>query len=340
MSEATRRVTLQINLTPSDLPHAAHILPHQLRQWAGQVDEILFVVDTVGGRGPRYERWNERIPGLRRLLEESCERYPHARCLDVDYSPAAAQALADALFGGHRVPLRDWNGTAVYPYFFGLYAATNDYVFHVDSDMMFGGGSATWVQEALDILDRRPEVLACNPLPGPPTADGRLRSQDLEPVAGEPMTFTTDGMSTRLFLIDRERLRSAVGPIRLTQPPRHRVWQALAEGRPPYDLAEVMLSREMVEHRLLRLDFLGSAPGMWSIHPPHRSKLFYDSLPELIERVETDDLPDVQRGDHDINEGVIDWSDARRPLSARLLMHAGLVVRNMADLLRRERQTA
>ena len=67
-----------------------------------------------------------------------------------------------------------------------------------------------------------------------------------------------------------------------------------------------MLSREMVEHRLLRVDFLGSAPGMWSIHPPHRSKLFYDSLPELIARVETDDLPDVQRGDRDINEGVIE----------------------------------
>jgi hypothetical protein len=29
-------VTLQISLAPTDLPHAVHIVTHQLRQWAAQ----------------------------------------------------------------------------------------------------------------------------------------------------------------------------------------------------------------------------------------------------------------------------------------------------------------
>ena len=38
-------VTLQVNVAPVDLPHATEILPHQLRQWGGQVQEILFTFD-------------------------------------------------------------------------------------------------------------------------------------------------------------------------------------------------------------------------------------------------------------------------------------------------------
>jgi hypothetical protein len=337
MTQEMPAVTLQINLTPSDLPHAEHILPHQLRQWAGQVSEVLFVIETSKGRGPRFEGWTERIPGLHRLIEECSAKYPHVACVDVDYSASAADELASALFAGHRVPRRAWDGTAVYPYFFGLHAAKHNYVFHIDSDMMFGGGSQTWVAEAVRLLRRQPDVLACNPLPGPPTADGRLTSQRLVPEPSEPGAFRSRTLSTRLFLMDRDRAYSRVGAVRLTQPPRRRIWQAIAEGRPPYDLAEQMLSRAMAEHGLLRIDFLGAAPGMWSLHPPYRSKLFYDSLPRLIQQVETGDIPEAQRGAYDINDSFIDWSSAQRSRSSRLRTHAELVASNVADRLRRDR---
>ena len=51
---------------------------------------------------------------------------------------------------------------------------------------------------------------------------------------------------------------------------------------------------------------------MWSLHPPHRSALFYERLPELINAVEREDIPDGQRGDYDINGSMIDWSSAQR----------------------------
>jgi hypothetical protein len=51
---------------------------------------------------------------------------------------------------------------------------------------------------------------------------------------------------------------------------------------------------------------------MWSLHPPYRSETFYTLLPELIARVEAGDVPVAQRGDFDVNDSMIDWSDARR----------------------------
>src|SRR5205085_12697442 len=142
--------------------------------------------------------------------------------------------------------------------------------------MMYGGGSSTWIAEALHLLAERPDALVCSPLPGPPTTDGRLRSQVLEPEPHTSLAFRSRALSTRLFLLDRNRFASRIKQLPLTQPPRRRIWQALAEGNPPYELPEVIFSRAMLERGLVRIDFLGSHPGMWSVHPPYRSKLFYD----------------------------------------------------------------
>jgi hypothetical protein len=111
----------------------------------------------------------ERPPRTpRRLIEECCRRYPHAQSIDVDYAADTAQALAKTYFGGRGIPVND-DGGPFYSYFFGLHAATHQYVFHMDSDMMYGGGSTTWIGEAVQLLKNRPDVLTCSPLPGPPT---------------------------------------------------------------------------------------------------------------------------------------------------------------------------
>jgi hypothetical protein len=72
----------------------------------------------------------------------------------------------------------------------------------------------------------------------------------------------------------------------------------------------------MVRHSLWRVDFLGTEPGMYSLHPPYRSESFHRELPRLIARVVTDDIPAGQRGDYDINSSMFDWTDAIRQKSA------------------------
>lgn len=315
-------VTLQISLAPTDLPHALHILPHQLRQLGRQVDEILFIVDLHRSRGKFAEGWEERLPGLRSLIDDCCERFPHARSVDVDYTDTTQSAVSAEFFDGQPVPIKDFRGGPFYAYLFGLHSAQHDHVFHTDSDVFYGGGSTTWVAEAVAILHERTEVLACNPLPGPPTSDGSLRSQDLEPEHMGSVAFRSPALSTRLFLLDRRRLP----PLRQDRPPLRRALGARLDGNPPIHVTEMSISRAMARSGLIRIDFLGQAPGMWSLHPPYRSARFYAQLPSIIDAVESGLIPEQQRGHHDVEDCTIDWSDVRPNMRNRVEKHLRLLI--------------
>jgi hypothetical protein len=315
-------VTLQINVAPTDFPHAVSILSHQLRQWGGQVQEIIFSFDLHRtAHGGRFgEGWEERREPMRGLLEELCREHPRARVVEVDYRPEIVREVAQAFTDGPTIPAKDTKGAPFYPYFHGLHVARNDLVLHLDSDLMFGGASQSWVAEACALLAENPDVLACSPLPGPPTADGQLCGQTAPRFDHDLFAFRFSTLSTRLFLLDRGRLRERLLPLRLLGPVRlvSRI-KAQLHGNPTYRAAELVISEAMRAAGLYRVDFLGAPPGMWSLHPPYRSQKFYRELPRLIERIETGDVPDAQRGDYDINDSMFDWSGARRRAQLRRL---------------------
>ncbi len=301
-------VTLQISLAPSDVRHAKHLLPHQARVWRDQVAEILLTIDMHRSGGRFSESWQQGA-SLIRPLAESIEG---ARVIEVDYSPVARDRVAAEFFGGRAVPLKDHRGGPYYSYFFGLSAAQHDFVLHADSDMFFGGGSGTWLREATENLAAHPEVIIAAPLPGPPRPDGRLTWLQSEPEPGTAHTFHFHEMSTRVFLLSRRRFHEQIGALR---PRRPTAWKnvllAALDGNPPQELPERLFSAEMRRRGLVRRDFLGRDPGMWSLHPPYRCAEFYRLLPELVRRVESGDVPDGQRGDHDLNDTMVDWSEAR-----------------------------
>ena len=320
-------VTLQISLAPTDLPHAIHIVPHQLRQWGDQVDEILLTVDLHRSRGKFAEGWEERLPGLRELIEDCCAGYSHVRSIDVDYGSEARQAVASRFFGGKPVPLKDYRGAPFYSYLFSIHSAENETVFHLDSDMLFGGGSKTWVHEAMDVLARRPDVLACNPLPGPPTADGTLRSQILEPDPMGPAAFRSPALSTRLFLMDLGRI-PVLNASRVTGRP---AWHARIEGNPNFDTLENTVSESMAGRGLIRLDFLGADPGVWAVHPPWRSATFYQRLPDLVDEIEQGRVPERQRGCHEVEDCMVDWTDVRPTTRRAIVRHSRRALERLFD---------
>jgi hypothetical protein len=323
-------VSLQINLAPTDLPHARHILPHQLRQFGAQVDEVVLTVDLHRSRGRYGAAWHDRLPGLRELVEAQCRHFPHVRQHEVDYSPEAHDAVSVQFFGGAQIPAKDWNGAPFYAYFAGLHEVSHRYVLHMDSDMLFGGGSQTWIAEACHRLETDPDAFACNPLAGPPTGDGSLRSQTLRSVPGEPSAFRAAGVSTRILFVDLHRFAERIGRLPLLRPSRRRIWQAKLEGNDSYELAERILSVTIAEHGMDRVDFLGEAPGMWAVHPPLRSELFYERLPHLIRQIETGSVPEGQRGCHDLNDSMIDWASARQPAWKRRALRLRMVYEHVA----------
>lgn len=303
-------VSLQITLAPSDYAHARELLPHQVRTWQKQVDEILITIDFHRSRGRFSARWLDGEKKIRPLAESIAG----ARVVDVDYSDAARRRVSAAFFGGARLPQKDFRGGPYYSYFFGMAEAKHDLVLHTDSDMFFGGGSQTWIEEATALLAAHPQVLFTAPLPGPPHPDGRLVQLRSRIVAGPPHVHEFPEMSTRLFLFSRARFQERIGRLVPRRAPFKNAVIALLEGNSPRDLPEHLFTDAMREHGLVRREFLGRAPGMWSLHPPYRGADFYAKLPVLVRRVESGDLPDAQRGDHDLNDSLVDWSEGRMAL--------------------------
>ena len=335
-------VTLEITVAPVDLPVARHTIPHQLRQLGSQVAEIQFTVDLHKSRGRYGAAAEERRPGLEALLRELCEEYPHARIEPVAYDDDAARAVAERFFGGRKVPAKHHYGGPIYSYFYGWHAARNDIVFHIDCDMLFGGGSPTWVDQAVRLLRTREDTVLVSPFPGPPPAGGL--SEELlrrhgtgagrapRQLEEDPPAYAFPTASTRLFLFDRVEFVRRLGPLPLERPRPRSFARALLEGHQPYELPERTITRLMKRRDLWRVDLLGSGAGMWSLHPALRSDEFFAALPKLIRRVEEGDVPDEQRGDYDVNDSMIDWSSARaaqrqqawpRRLARRALGRAG-----------------
>lgn len=313
-SAAPRPVTLQINVAAGDLDLLPFTVPHQLRVFGAQADELLFTLDTHHSRASRYhtEDFAARLGKVSALLARLTRGHPKARVQRVDYSPRAVADVGRTFLGRDRVPGKAANGSPFYAYLFGLRHARNDLVLHLDADMLFGGGSQTWLAEAAHWLERRPDLLGCNPLPGPPRADGRLTTQDAPRVAAPYPAFLFDGVSTRVLLLDRRRISLPGGlAVPLERPgPRARL-EAFLTAAPPVRALEDCLEALMRRNNLYRLDFLGESPGLWSLHPVHRTRALTGRMGEIIARVEAGDIPEGQRGDYNLNDSMLDLGETR-----------------------------
>jgi len=90
--------------------------------------------------------------------------------------------------------------------------------------------------------------------------------------------------------------------------------KAIIEGNSNADLPEHILSSYMIKNNLKRIDFSGTGDGLWSLHPPYRTEIFYNTLPELIKKIETGNIPEQQYGFYDMVDEMCDWTDAREKL--------------------------
>lgn len=323
---ARRGVAAQMSTYPMDVRHLEYLLPHQIRVWAPMVDRFIVTLDTHQSRSGRYhvQNFNDNLARTRELLARVRTKFPQLEVIDVDYSDATRRAVGEYFFGSDIVPVKAWDGGPFYAYFFGLYAANAQYVMHFDGDMLFGGGSGTWIREIIEVLEGNPDVLVAAPFPGPPRADGKIFGHftDPEPVAQAAGTrsqsYRHGDVSTRAFLIDLNRFKERFGvmpefPLSVVQRAK-----ALLLGNPGFVReAEVLLSNAMRTRGLSRVDLLGTAPGLWSLHPPYRSEEFYRRLPEIVAAVESGRIPEGQRGHYDLNDSMIDWSQARAANSSR-----------------------
>ncbi|SDD71934.1 hypothetical protein [Pedobacter soli] len=305
-------VSLQINLSPSDFRIAKFILPHQLKALANQVDEIILTVESKPSRGRFATGWTENIANLKSLLTDIAETF-EVKVIHVDYAEPKKREIAQYFFNSAYIPEKDFRGGPFYAYFYGLYHCKNDLVFHLDADMFLGGNSSKWIAEAASLFNQYSNLLCVAPLPGPPVENEQLKGQHIiKKIDGVPFMYELAGFSTRIFMLKKSLINRY--KIKLTRPDLKDQLKAIIRGNPNADLPEHQLSDLMSKHQLTRIDFLGSGTGMWSLHPPYRNQNFYEGLPDLINRIEQNNLPESQNGFYDIVDEVIDWSDVKEKL--------------------------
>ena len=223
------RTALQINMHPLDVRHVMLTLDHQLRVWGRQVERISITLDTQRSRSGRY-RGADYEGSRDRLVTYLAARqaeHRHLEVVEVDYSPETRERVRRAYFKAETaVPPKAFDGGPFHAYFYGLMAANADYVVHMDSDMLFGGASQTWLAEAIDWLRHEPDALFVGPLPGPPRADGSLKDSHRalagvsgirapERLAADYPAYRFSSVSTRIFVLAQRRLDARV---RLARP--------------------------------------------------------------------------------------------------------------------------
>jgi hypothetical protein len=183
--------------------------------------------------------------------------------------------------------------------------------------MFFGGFSATWLGDAMDLLRADSEIMTVSPLPGPPHPDRTLLGQEeYSTYKNMDYAFKFNSMSTRVFFMDRRLLANK---LRSSKPPLRRRLFALYERFPQSDTLERIISASMRSSRKYRVDFLGSGRGLYSLHPLYRSEAFYRSIPDALRRLKDGDIPADQLGHCDISDAFLDWGDAKALYNQNLL---------------------
>lgn len=295
-------VSLHISLSPSDLRHARHLLPHQLRTLASHVEEIVLTVDSGAHSPPDLAPFIELTAPFR----EACTNW---QIRPADHSLARRRELGFSFFGRHRpVPHRTYRRGPCLAYFDGWNATNQPYLFHLDSDIFLGGDFGSWMDSSIRLIQTDPCIFACNPLPGPPRIDGTLNQSDLGAHPAIPGSHRFSTFTSRLFLVRRSDLIGSRRPLPWKPANLRNRLRAHLEGLPRLDLPENLLTRRMRHLGQFRMDHPGAGSPAFSLHPPHRNEDFYRRLPELVARAESDDYPAAQRGCYDINEALIDWS--------------------------------
>ncbi len=293
-------ISAQINLAPSDYKIARLCLDHELARIHPFVDEVVLTNETRPGFGRFSANWETGATAMAKIQAEMSEKYPKIRRVNISYADSDRAAVA-RYFGQRALfPLRDYRGGPFYAYFFGLYSCANDVVFHMDSDMLFGGDAGPWFEQALKELED-PDTFAVSPLPGPPTADGSLRQSA---ISADPVKrrYTFKHFSTRVFLMDRRKLLAQQFAVR---PKPAGVVQGVACGHPAFNLPERTINGRLQRGSEVRVDIAGE--GMfWSLHPLFKSERYIAALPQIIARVEAGDMPEAQRGLPDIHDALFD----------------------------------
>lgn len=209
----TPRVSFTVNVCNSDAPFLGPTLRHMMRQLNYPFAERIATYDP----GRQTGKYAERIQGSQTAVERILDTLLDEQVIDrvdvVPWTEAEQHRILLKYFGNEKIDLKDFSGAPIYQYLYALDACSGDYLFHVDSDMLFHRqGERSWIDEGIALLRAKPQAIVATPQGGPPQARNwleRLTGISFERPAREPW-HPADFISTRKFLMDAARFRACL----------------------------------------------------------------------------------------------------------------------------------
>jgi len=274
-------VSFTVNVCNSDAPYLEQTLRHMMRQLDFPFAERIATYDP----GRQVGKYAERIQGSQNEVERILQKLLAEQIIDrVDVVPWTDEEQRRILlkyFGNESIDLKDFSGAPIYQYLYAMDACSGDYIFHVDSDMLFyRQGARSWIYDGLELLQHESRAIVATPQGGPPQARNwleRLTGMSFEPKP-KSAWHQAEFISTRKFLMDVRRFRACL-PLKQAKP-----------GEP----LENSLTHTCKLRGYQRWSMNGHAH--WSIHPWRHDENYVRYLDELIWAVENGVYPFTRTG--------------------------------------------
>ena len=271
MAHTSPTVSFTVNACNSDAPYLEQTLRHMFRALNFEFCEKRVAYDP----GRQEGKYAERIQGSQNVVEAILQRLLDEKIIDhvdvIPWNEVEQNRILRHYFGRADIDLKDFSGAPIYQYLYAMDLCHGDYIFHVDSDMLFYRVSAlSWIDAGLALLQREPQVIVATPQGGPPQARNWLerltgRSFESQPKSDwHHASFT----STRYFLMHKARFQACL-PLQQAKP-----------GEP----LENSLSHTFTAKGYQRWSMNGY--DHWAIHPWKHDANYVRYLDELIWAVE------------------------------------------------------
>jgi len=302
----TPSVSFTVNTCVTDVPFLEKTLRHVFRSLDFAFSERLIAYDPGNPMG----KYDSRRRGDPAALLKIFERLQTDGLIDrvdtIPWDEASQAAVLKKYFGRDDIALKDFSGAPIYQYLYALDQCTGEYVFHMDSDMLFHTTPGeSWIEQGIEVMRREPRVVFTTCRGGPPQARNRLERLLKRPLGRQPAKgwAKADSLSTRYFLMDRRRFLDKLLPI--------------VQARPTEPL-EDSLTHTLKLRGLERWTTTGTEN--WSIHPWKHDDNYIAHLDDLIWAVEQGVYPFVRTGyrwDMRTEDGHIrEWLEAIRAARA------------------------
>jgi len=267
------RFNIVTNVSHNDGVRIFYTLPNWVRIFSSRINKILIIVDEkpVEGRiknlnknyNPKYE--------LNEVLELLKNKYPLITTEKLDYYKVGD---VSSQFFKNAKPIRCQAGTPIFAFLAGIAVADDGILLKTDCDMLYFDNG--WVDEAIKLLENNNYDI-------------------IEPPKLKPKSLT---FSTRSFLINKNNFMKKM-PMKAHTVDLIRIIDRKLKRKSIYLALEQMLQKE-IEAKRFSIKNLSSELG-YTLHIIAPSDIDPNNFDKVIENVENNTIPQLQRNDWDFN---------------------------------------